>query len=312
MKTIAILAIIGIAATAFFAFSSSTDSVAESQFRDFLATYRVGYGTTEEYSYRLGVFQDNLKRIDELNRANPTATFAVNQFGDRTPEEMSRLMTLTAPRVSGRHTFNGKVPDVDHRAMWDTVKNQAQCGSCWAFSATAAVEARYAAAQGQKKITTLFSEQQLVDCDPQSSGCNGGWMDYAFTYLETHPFCTEAEYAYTGKTGTCHDSACAGTKVKSFVDITAKDEDALLAALVDAPVSVAVDASTWSFYAGGILSKCGTGLNHGVTLVAANANDNSVTIRNSWGPSWGEKGYIRLAAGQDTCGYANVASYPTF
>ena len=137
-------------------------------------------------------------------------------------------------------------------------------------------------------------------------------MDYAFEYLKTHPFCTEEEYQYTARDGTCRDSSCSGPTDSTYVDIPAKNEDSLLTALVDGPVSVAVDASSWSFYSGGVMSRCGNGLNHGVTLVKYDSTENSVTIRNSWGSSWGEKGHIRLAVGHDTCGYADVASYATF
>jgi len=317
MKTIAILALVGIAATAFFALSSGSSQANESAFRNFLETHRVGYGTTEEYNYRLGVFNDNLDIIADLNKANPEATFAVNQFADRTPEEMKSFMGLNIPagkRVSGKHVAPVNAADQDWTDMWGAIKNQGQCGSCWAFAAAASFEARYAMQMSQSKVTTLFAEQELVDCDTQSSGCNGGWMDYAYEYLQSNGFCTEDQYPYTARDGTCKAaSLCtSGPNDKAFTDIPARNEDALLTDLATGPISVAVDASSWSFYSGGVMSSCGKGLNHGVTLVAYKSADSSVTIRNSWGSSWGEKGLIRLKAGQDTCGYADVASYPTF
>lgn len=315
MKTIAIIALVGVAAAALFAMSSGPSSTVETQFRDFLENHRVGYGTTEEYNYRLGVFADNLNRIEELNRANPMATFAVNHFADRTPEEMSRLMGFTMPagkRVTGTHVAPKDVQNVDWTNMWSAVKDQGQCGSCWAFSATAGFEARYALNSGSKTVSTLFAEQELVDCDTKSNGCNGGWMDYAFEYLESHGFCTEDQYPYTARDGTCKESQCSsGPSDKAYTDLPAKNEDSVLAELANGPVSVAVDASTWSFYSGGVMSSCGTGLNHGVTLVAS-SSDGWVRIRNSWGGRWGESGHIRLATGKDMCGYADVASFPTF
>lgn len=316
MKTIAILALVGIAATAFFALSSGPSSSVETQFRDFLEHHRVGYGSTGEYSYRLGVFADNLKRIEELNKANPEATFAVNEFADRTPEEMQRRMGLIIPankNLQGVHVpaVNGQSVDWTH--MWDDVKNQGSCGSCWAFSATAAFEARYELAHGVKHADILFAEQELVDCDPQSNGCNGGFMDYAFEYLQSHAFCTGAKYPYTARDGSCQVVKCAGGPTdRAFTDIQAKNEQSLLNELVNGPISVAVDASTWSFYSGGVMSSCGRGLNHGVTLVQSNFEEGWVKIRNSWGARWGEAGHIRLKMNQDTCGYADVASYPTF
>jgi C1A family cysteine protease len=257
-----------------------------------------------------------LEKIEELNRANPDATFAVNEFADRTPEEMQQRMGLIVPasvNTNAAYVAPRNGDNIDWSSNWSAVKNQGSCGSCWAFSATAAFEARYALAHGTKSFDELFAEQELVDCDPQSNGCNGGWMDYAFEYLQKQAFCHEDQYTYTARDGTCQVSKCAGgPSDKAYTDLPAKNEDAVLAELANGPISVAVDASTWSFYSGGVMKSCGTGLNHGVTLVAANYDEQSVTIRNSWGGSWGEKGHIRLAMGQDTCGYTQVASYPTF
>lgn len=138
-------------------------------------------------------------------------------------------------------------------------------------------------------------------------------MDYAFDYLVANSFCQGSQYPYTARDGSCQVSKCAGgPKDKGHTDIPAKNENALLAELVRGPVSVAVDASTWSSYRGGVMTSCGKGLNHGVTLVASNNKEGWVKIRNSWGGSWGESGYIRLKVGQDTCGYADASSVPKF
>ena len=317
MKTFAILAIVGIAATAFFAISNGPSNEAEAEFRNFLETYRVGYGTTEEYNYRLGVFAQNLERAEELNRLNPDATFGVTQFSDRTPEEMEQRMGLIIPssrKFTGAYKAPRDAKSVDWSNMWKSVKDQGSCGSCWAFSATAAFESRYALHKGDKKVDSLYAEQELVDCDTQSHGCNGGWMDFAFEYLQSHYFCTEDSYPYKAVDQTCSysEDKCSGPEDDSYTDITEGDEDALLKELQNGPVSVAVDASAWSSYTGGVLENCGTRLNHGVTLVAHNPSAGWAKIRNSWGNSWGEGGHIRIKTGQNTCGYANVASYPTF
>jgi hypothetical protein len=317
MKTFAIIALVAIAATAFFALNSDVSSDVETQFQDFLANYRVGYGSTDEYSFRLSAFAANLKTIEELNIMNPEATFAVNKFADRTPSEMAvrRGLRIPANKLAKNivHTAPTAGTSVDFSGMWAAVKDQGQCGSCWAFSATAAFEARSQFAAG--KVTNLYSEQELVDCEPQSSGCNGGLMDFAFEYLEAKGFCTEAQYKYTARDGSCgYDSngCSAGPSDKDYVDVSQGDEAALLLQLVDGPVAVAVDANTWSFYSGGILSNCGSSLDHGVTLVGANYEEGSIKIRNSWGGSWGEAGHIRLKMGKDTCGVADSASVPTF
>jgi len=314
MKTIAILALVGVAATLMFSMTSGPSSAVETEFRNFLETYRNGYGTTEEYSYRLGVFADNLNKIAELNAANPMATFAINQFGDRTQEEMTRMMGLTVSAPANvQHVPIKDGVDSDWTNMWGAVKDQGQCGSCWAFSATAAFEARYALNSGSKTVSTLFSEQELVDCEPKSNGCNGGFMDYAFEYLESQGFCTEAQYPYTARDGSCSASKCSsGPTDKAFTDIPAGNEDSLIKSLSTGPVSVAVDASTWSFYNSGVMSSCGKSLNHGVTLVAVDNSAGWARIRNSWGSGWGEKGHVRIALNKDLCGYADVASFPTF
>ena len=312
MKTIAIIAIVGIAAAVLFSMSSNSSSE-ETQFREFLEQYRVGYGNSDEYSYRLSVFKDNLKKMDELNKLNPEATFGVNQFADRTPAELEKMMGLiVAQPTNVREVYTprlGKEHDWTDR-MWK-VKNQASCGSCWAFSAIAAVEGGFMLHQGKPKVDIDLAEQQLVDCDPKSHGCNGGWMDWAFEYLQGAGFMKEADYPYKARTMSCSaDSSKFVGKIAGFTDIPAGNVDALIDALQERPVSVAVDASTWSFYKGGVLSNCGSRLNHGVTLVGSQS-ENVHKVRNSWGNTWGEAGHIRLKAG-NTCGIANVASYPTF
>jgi len=316
MKTVAILAAVGVVTLALLSLNPTVDSSVEAQFQDFQSIYRVGYGTNEEYQYRLGVFADNLKIIAELNELNPEAFFGVNEFADRTPEEMKKRMGLVMPegRLTGAaHKAPTDVADVDWTDMWDSVKNQGQCGSCWAFSATAAFESRYVLAHGTKHTDKLYSEQELVDCEPQSDGCNGGLMDYAFEYLKANAFCTEDQYPYKARDMTCQVSKCAGgPNDQAYTDIPEGDEDALVAELQNGPVAVAVDANSWSFYFGGIMKHCGKSLDHGVTLVGVNSDKGYLKIRNSWGGSWGEKGHIRLKLGSNTCGVANAASVPTF
>jgi C1A family cysteine protease len=319
MKTVAIIAIIGALTALLYVWDKDFSTDVETQFHDFLSIHRVGYGSTKEYSFRLGIFAKNLETIKELNQANPEAVFAVNKFADRTQEEMQLRMGLIVPAhateaiVRSVHKPAKAAVDQDFAYLWKDVKDQGSCGSCWAFSATAAFEAR--SELSAKHVDTLYAEQELVDCDTQSAGCNGGWMDNAFEYLKTHGFCTESQYPYKAVNQKCEfaTNACSsGPSDKAYTDIPSQDEDALLAELANGPISVAVDASTWSFYKGGIMSSCGSGLNHGVTLVAFNNKDGSVTIRNSWGSSWGEAGYIRLKANVNICGYSNSASVPNF
>ena len=317
MKTIAIIAVIGLAAAAFFAYSSTQNNEVEEAFRSFIEEYRVGYGNSNEYAYRLGVFEENLKRYEELNILNPEAFFGITQFSDRTPQEMDAYMgyrpseqieytdvyTYDPSQVSGAYDWASKMTGV---------KNQGSCGSCWAFSTIGSLEGRYHLTNKKKdRVDVPFSEQQLVDCDKTDSGCNGGLMRNALTYLSKNGFMKQDDYPYTGRQGTCRFDA--GKKVdinKGQTVIKSQDVNGLISAGEDGPVAVAVDASVWSGYRGGILSSCSTRLNHGVTLVGVTA-DGVWKIRNSWGPSWGEAGHIRLAKG-NTCGVANDATFPTF
>jgi len=198
------------------------------------------------------------------------------------------------------------------------VKDQGQCGSCWSFSATGSVEGAYAQKTG--KLVSL-SEQQLVDCSTAqgNQGCNGGLMDYAFQYIiSNNGITTEANYPYTA-TGpnACQTSLASQTAatISSFQDVPQSDENALQSAVAQQPVSVAIEADqqAFQFYSGGVLTAaCGKNLDHGV-LAVGYGTDNGVNywlVKNSWGSSWGEQGYIRLVRGQDQCGIAESASYP--
>jgi C1A family cysteine protease len=199
------------------------------------------------------------------------------------------------------------------------VKNQGQCGSCWAFSTTGSTEG---AVFVSGKPLPVLSEQQLVDCSGSegNQGCNGGLMDYGFQYIINNKgIGSEASYPYTAKDGTCKKVASVAT-IKSFKDVPTNSETALMTAIVQQPVSVAVEADQDSFqlYAGGVMTKaCGTQLDHGVLAVGygTQGTQDFYQVKNSWGADWGFKGYILLgrgaafkAAGQ--CGIQMDPSYP--
>jgi len=194
------------------------------------------------------------------------------------------------------------------------VKDQGQCGSCWSFSTTGSVEGALQIATGN---LISLSEQQLVSCDTGSNGCSGGSMDQALQWIETQPLCTEDAYPYTsggGNSGTCNQCVGVAT-ITQFHDVT--DENALMAAINQGPVSIAIEAdkSPFQLYSGGVLDNeaCGNQLDHGVLLVGygTDAGKEYWKIKNSWGQTWGEEGYIRFVRGQDQCGLADQAVYPT-
>lgn len=319
MKILGVVAIAAVVGLAFYSVSNYVSSDVETQFQEFLSMYGANYGSVEEYNFRIRVFSDNLQTIERLRIENPLATFGVNKFADRTQEEMNVRMGLIVP--AGKKMLGSINEDItaessDYTYLYDHIEDQGSCGSCWAFSAAATFEARKALADDSNNpsVDTFYSEQQLVDCEPQSSGCNGGLMDYAFQYLTDHHFCSHAEYPYTAVTGSCKINSCdKGPVDTGYADIPQGSEDFMYHKLHDdGPIAVAVDATSWPYYQGGILTSCSTALNHGVTLVGYNADENAATIRNSWGESWGESGHIRLAAGQNMCGIATMASFPTF
>lgn len=203
------------------------------------------------------------------------------------------------------------------------VKNQGQCGSCWSFSTTGALEGAYYNKYGN---LLSFSEQQLVSCDVggADAGCNGGWMDDAFTFVQKNGgITTEDQYPYTSgtteKSGTCTKTGytnVAAAAPKSYTDVTANSVNALMSAVAQQPVSIAIQANQAAFqlYKSGVLTgKCGQNLDHGVLLVGY-GTDNGVDywkVKNSWGDSWGEGGYIRIERSDaDLCGVLDAASYP--
>lgn len=183
------------------------------------------------------------------------------------------------------------------------VKNQGSCGSCWAFSATGVMES---SAKIKGQVVSL-SEQQLVDCSAAEGnhGCNGGWPSNALNYVKAHGISTESEYPYTATTSSCKKTG-GNFHITSFS--SAQGCNGLQNAISAKPISVTVDATNWSKYSSGVFSNCAASINHAVLLVGVVSNN--WKIKNSWGTSWGESGYIRLATG-NTCGLCQYAGvYP--
>jgi len=287
----------------------------ESEFQKWAANNQKVY-TPEVYQRRLAIFTSNLDLIQHLNEnAGPDgASFSLNKFADLTPQEFSAYYLGYVPSTQVMEELqlsDDAVPDTFDWISKDKVtpvKNQEQCGSCWAFSATENIESVWMIA---KDLTPAnfkpLAPQQIVDCDKRDGGCNGGNPPTAYEYIiEAGGQDTEASYPYHAVNQACQFKAAdVEAKIASYKTIS--NEDAMKTATATvAPLSICVDASQWQFYSSGVMtpSQCGTSLDHCVQIVGYDtaANPPYWNVRNSWGTDWGMSGFIRLEYGHNTCG----------
>jgi len=300
----------------------------EDSFSSWVNVHGKNYKNLREYNYRLSVYRKNLDFVENHNRQNLGFTCAMNQFADLTVDEFAKLYLSTVINASeliqvDPYTDNNFVGDdvVDWRTKGavTSIKDQGQCGSCWAFSTTGSVEGAWFI---KNKALVSLSEQNLVDCSSSQGnmGCDGGLMDSAFQYIIANKgIDTEASYKYTARDGSCKfNKANVGATITSFKDVQSKSETALQSAIQNiGPISVAIDAAHSSFqlYHSGVYyeKSCSqTALDHGVLAVGyGTSGSDYYIVKNSWGTSWGNQGYIWMSRNKNNnCGIATMSSYP--
>jgi len=282
----------------------------------------------DEFLVRYSVFKTNLAFIDEHNSKNLSFTVAMNKFGDLTIAEFSKYYLGLKKEV----TYEPKASSAPAAPLpaawnWNTkgkvtpIKDQQQCGSCWAFSTTGSTEGCHAITKN--KLVSI-SEQQLVDCSGSygNQGCNGGLMTQAMQYIiDNKGLDTESSYPYTAQDGSCAaNPKNIGATLTGFTNVNAGDESDLQQKVYKGPTSIAIDASqsSFQFYSSGVYfdPNCSSQqLDHGVLAVGWGVTSGSYPkywiVKNSWGTGWGQSGFIWMARDQsNACGVATMATLP--
>ena len=333
---------------------SHSDSSVIERFRNWVDEHRIQARDDHHLAHMFENWLSNDKFIFETNAKNLTYTVGHNAYSGMNSDEFAEFMGFRANQelfAKGSGFLRGSVPTIEQGDIIDleslptsvdwrtkgvvtSVKDQGSCGSCYSFSSTGALEGIYAITN---KNLVSFSEQQIVDCDnglTKSHGCNGGLMTQVFEFIEKNGgLCSEDSYPYvsgtTQKAGTCQTSckSVSGSKISTYTEVKVNSDNAMMTALAQQPVAVAIEATTdFQLYKSGIFTaKCGTDLNHGVLLVGYDSQNglDYYILKNSWSSDWGMDGYLLLGKGNDPatgkpynngagqCGVLGMASYPS-
>jgi len=296
------------------------------------AKHNKGY-TVEQESARFAIFTDNFNKISQKNAQHTTVRYGLNQFADLTAGEFKTRYASSGLAEYDQNFIAAHTVSLKHRQLpasvdWRTkgavtpVKNQGDCGSCWAFSTTGVLEGFHAINTG---TLLSFSEQQIVDCDTTCYGCDGGWPYLAMEYTASAGIEQESQYPYTGVDGTCvYDQSEATAVNTGYSFVTPQSTNDLLTAIVSMPVSVCIEADqdVFQFYTSGVITAaedCGASLDHAVLAVGYETiqSQQAFIVKNSWGTTWGDEGYVYIATtqsaneGYGVCGILSQPSIPT-
>ncbi|XP_048259521.1 cysteine proteinase-like isoform X3 [Haliotis rufescens] len=291
-------------------------------FKDFTIKHGKVYDTVEEEVKRFAIFCENMKIARQLNKIEQgTAVYGATKFADLTQKEfkqkyLSKTTWDKIPNHGASTMYRAKIPRGatpkafdwrDHGAV-TPVKNQGQCGSCWAFSTTGNIEGQW---QIKNKRLISLSEQELVDCDKLDEGCNGGLPSNAYmSIMKLGGLETEGDYKYDGEDEKCaFNKSEVVVKINGAVNISSNEDDMASWLAQNGPISIGINANAMQFYFGGISHPwsifCNPkSLDHGVLIVGYGVEGSEPywIVKNSWGPDWGEKGYYRVYRGGGVCG----------
>lgn len=304
-------------------------TIYRSEFMKFISEYNKKYDTFRQVESAFSNFAENLVKFENHDMKQNGYNIGITQFADMNTNEFevykggACLKTTNTRRCRSFSSTDAILPEsIDWRTKnaVTPVKNQESCGSCWSFSATGAMEGAWAVKYGE---LLSLSEQELIGCSSKygNNGCNGGLMDSAFEYVIDYGLCKESDTPYKAVDDKCDKCSTSAVKFSSCVDVTPNNQLHLKEAVSLGPVSIAIEADTSVFqhYTGGIISSssCGTNLDHGVLIVGYGTDDNGTkywTVKNSWGPRWGEEGYLRIARSDsyNDVGICGISMQPSF
>jgi len=304
-------------------------------FEDFKSQFSKTYTTDDEETERYANFKKFLKLIDarndeEQNKGKGTAVHGVTQFSDLSEEEMDKYLFGYKEELKNKkrrqlkgvkskkaviQEYTGTATAVDWADTYTTgVRDQGYCGSCWAYSAAEQLESD-SIRNGYLTTSDKLSVQQMVSCDTTDLGCDGGNTETAYEYIyDAGGLELESDYPYTSFfdiTGSCeiNDSTASYAVTLDKYYTVSSEDDMQTYVLSTGPLSICAAASSWTSYTSGIVSTCDTDVNHCVQVTGVDTDQGYWIVRNSWGTTWGNKGYIYIQTGEDLCKISNDPTY---